>query len=404
MLQRQKSLDEMLQPFRSLVEFHMCYDPFMKFYLEALERLLCRMKHDLLSVSISTPHESRAALFSASMDNSTLPTTIDPEECPFCDTTVSKRIAKLKEEGLQCHELSARLHQLYGHAFRECTNRHETQLPHRIDALGRLMQLVCEKAQGILSVHGRSAVVTENMCLRSNSALLNAADYHCSSKDNNKGCLLRAYTYKRALYIIGTRDYSSNTGLNAIEHLLPSNINHQDHYGQTLLHVACRKSWTQAAEYLLRKGADPSVKTAPHEHLPIHFAAATGSVTICKLLVAHIDKFSINAIDCYGFNALDHAIKNEQTDVLILLVEHGATPSRKLLAQEPGVYEHLNFTPGSSTAWSFWGTHHWYSREILPSIHLDDVRRLTNGSGTLFYSSVFHPFPIRLQFSRLPLH
>ncbi|KAH6639525.1 ankyrin repeat-containing domain protein [Boeremia exigua] len=96
--------------------------------------------------------------------------------------------------------------------------------------------------------------------------------------------------------------------------------NTQDILGRSLLHVACQKDWERGVRLLLQEGASPGVITV-YGSLPLHYAAAQGSVSICKLLLQHENEFDIEAKDCAGKTAKHYAQLWGHRDVSDLLAE-----------------------------------------------------------------------------------
>jgi len=92
----------------------------------------------------------------------------------------------------------------------------------------------------------------------------------------------------------------------------------QDILGRTALLIACQKGWKKGVEGFLNERADPGLATICGS-LPLHYAAARGSINICKLLLAHKKRFDIKAVDCAGNSVLDYAMGKKHQDVVDLL-------------------------------------------------------------------------------------
>ena len=92
----------------------------------------------------------------------------------------------------------------------------------------------------------------------------------------------------------------------------------RDILGRTALIIACREAWTETVRWLLEEEADPGLTTI-YGSLPLHYAAAKGSIDICQLLLSHKTRFDIKAKDCAGKTALDYAREYERQDVVNLL-------------------------------------------------------------------------------------
>jgi hypothetical protein len=84
-------------------------------------------------------------------------------------------------------------------------------------------------------------------------------------------------------------------------------VNHQDILGRSLLHMACECGSPEYIQELLAAGADRSLKTI-YGSLPIHFAAASGSLGLCQMLIhmslEPIFHAPINESDSQGNTAL----------------------------------------------------------------------------------------------------
>jgi len=78
---------------------------------------------------------------------------------------------------------------------------------------------------------------------------------------------------------------------------------HTDNNGQTALHFAVSKNNLDVTRQLLAHNASARSKDR-RQQLPLHRAAAIGSVPIMKLLVQH--KSPLNAQDADGSTALHH--------------------------------------------------------------------------------------------------
>ncbi|KAH6875409.1 ankyrin repeat-containing domain protein [Alternaria rosae] len=99
----------------------------------------------------------------------------------------------------------------------------------------------------------------------------------------------------------------------------------QDILGRTALLIACQEEWEEAVVRLLEEKADPGLSTI-YGSLPLHYAAATGSLEICKLLLMHKTEFDIKAADNASNTALDWAKEKGHYEVVELLsIQYAAT-------------------------------------------------------------------------------
>jgi hypothetical protein len=107
-------------------------------------------------------------------------------------------------------------------------------------------------------------------------------------------------------------------------------INTQDILGRTPLHVACEQNSVAAVLALLEGGANPGLKTV-YGSLPLHFAAAKGSLSICSLLLEKpVLGYDVNEADFQDNTALYYAINSENTELVRFLLAglHKMDPNR----------------------------------------------------------------------------
>ncbi|KAF2688619.1 ankyrin [Lentithecium fluviatile CBS 122367] len=95
-------------------------------------------------------------------------------------------------------------------------------------------------------------------------------------------------------------------------------IRDTDVLGRAVLHIACQKGYSSIAEVLLEKGAEP-MQSAARGLLPLHFAAASGSLEICKTLVSRIRHDELDTMDDFGKRPIDYAIANRYSRVACFL-------------------------------------------------------------------------------------
>lgn len=106
----------------------------------------------------------------------------------------------------------------------------------------------------------------------------------------------------------------------------PSLVKRRDWDGLTVLHLAIVHKHTEAAAYLLTRGACVKAKSKDGV-TPLHFAAQVGSLDLVKLLLER--KANINAVDSEGWTPLDRATKWNHTDVAEYLRQHGGRSKNK---------------------------------------------------------------------------
>ena len=64
-----------------------------------------------------------------------------------------------------------------------------------------------------------------------------------------------------------------------------ADINHQDKYGRTPLHVAAAVDYPEMVEFLLQSGADIEARTIDENQTPIHYAAQNDAAQSLKVLL-----------------------------------------------------------------------------------------------------------------------
>ncbi|KAH0603673.1 uncharacterized protein H6S33_007332 [Morchella sextelata] len=123
---------------------------------------------------------------------------------------------------------------------------------------------------------------------------------------------------------------SVKDGDDLVEYLLKrgADAGLKNNNGQTPLHFCASKTRLSTAHLLL----SPPYKASPripdtHSQLPLHRAAAVGSLPMVKLLLDH--NSPLNSSDRSGFTALHHAIAEGHGDVAIELLRRGADSSRR---------------------------------------------------------------------------
>lgn len=96
---------------------------------------------------------------------------------------------------------------------------------------------------------------------------------------------------------------------------------------QNALHFASSKANISTVRTLLANKCSARVKDIRGQ-LPLHRAAAVGSVPIIKLLLEE-GKSPVNATDQDGLTALHHAISEGHGDSAILLLKSGADAEKR---------------------------------------------------------------------------
>ena len=99
-----------------------------------------------------------------------------------------------------------------------------------------------------------------------------------------------------------------------------------DNAGQTALHFTASKNNLDIARKLIAYKASARIKDK-RQQLPLHRAAAVGSVPMVKLLLDN--ESPLNATDIAGYTALHHAISEGHGDTALVLLKAGAETDKK---------------------------------------------------------------------------
>lgn len=103
-------------------------------------------------------------------------------------------------------------------------------------------------------------------------------------------------------------------------------VNAEDKYGYTILHVAIYKGFTEIVKFLIENGADVNAKDK-YGATPLHYAAQCGYKGIVKLLV---DKDAdIDAKNRRGYTPLNCAAFRGDVDIVRYLIKNGANVKGK---------------------------------------------------------------------------
>lgn len=107
----------------------------------------------------------------------------------------------------------------------------------------------------------------------------------------------------------------------------PQNVNAQNKYGATLLHLSALRGNQELIEFLLKNGADPEIRNK-NGNLAIHLIPLNSPTNVdgFKLLVAKTK--DINTPGLGGYSALDKASSMNRIDYVTVLLEKGANPNQ----------------------------------------------------------------------------
>lgn len=107
------------------------------------------------------------------------------------------------------------------------------------------------------------------------------------------------------------------------------NMRLEDKCGYLPLHVAVQYGQQKAAKVLLQKGADEYAQTANAFKTALHIAAATNNMFFLDLLDNNRINLAIKARDKYGYTPLHVAVRAEDQQAVMTLLEKGADMEAK---------------------------------------------------------------------------
>jgi len=121
--------------------------------------------------------------------------------------------------------------------------------------------------------------------------------------------------------IFGNRDISSHMECIRLLAEYGIDINSANMYGETPLHLACEKRYTEGTKLLISHWADVNVKDNGNS-TPLHRASERGDMECVQLLLAH--GADINSRGLNGYTPLQLAIGLNHTGCVEELLLHGA--------------------------------------------------------------------------------
>jgi len=98
-------------------------------------------------------------------------------------------------------------------------------------------------------------------------------------------------------------------------------INSVDNDGSTALHWACLKNRMEIVKYLLERGAHIDVANQTEGHTALMWSCVSGNIAVTHYLLEQ--GANVYKVDNRGYNALHHAIQNNQPIVAHFLISKG---------------------------------------------------------------------------------
>jgi ankyrin repeat protein len=104
-------------------------------------------------------------------------------------------------------------------------------------------------------------------------------------------------------------------------------INMENKYGRTPLHLATIHNDTTIVKFLIVNGADIHVKDGFYGATPLHLATQRGHIDIVKLLIEN--HANVNETDRNGYSIIEWALKHDYLEIFKYLFEHGVDINKK---------------------------------------------------------------------------
>tara|TARA_R110002003_G_scaffold52_24_gene4577 strand:+ start:5812 stop:7020 length:1209 start_codon:yes stop_codon:yes gene_type:complete len=366
--QRFRDLEkEMLTPFCD------SYDPEPIPDEDALDLLIGKFKNtiiDLKSDIMGTANPSDISrvtdcLLFAALDATESGVAMEKSNCAFCSPEKNDVVNDLRKRKLMCSEVLFRCRQLDA-----CFNSGH-RLAHSVDELidaSEALEVMCKELFSVCMSITRHVFATWSewwtTTLQRIATFLirHVADIASRWRESNsRGAAFLATGNLRAYDCLGRNLAhhmfdASDGGKNGdwqvvlLAHMqsCTAELDEQDGFGRTVLHIACQKNYFITIEWLLQHGANPSLLTVDG-HSPLHYAAAQGFIRICEMLLDRKDSFDIDQGDSFYLTARDYASDNRSHEIVDLIDKARVLNDMKRTTSSP---EDHGSQEGTPEAWA----------------------------------------------------
>jgi hypothetical protein len=341
---------------------------------DALDLLIGKFKNTIINLKsdimgTANPSElSRATdrLLSAALDDTESGVATGKSNCSFCSPEEDDVVNNLRKHKLMCSELLFRCRQLAAPCYSESC----PSLPHHENELGkaREAQVMCQELISVCMSITRHVFAT---CSESTTTTLqriatflirHVAEsasrwYECNFRQQaflDTGnllaydCLGRNLVHHMFDVSNGGEDSDWQVVLLGRGGSYTIELDEQDSFGRTVLHIACQKNYFITVEFLLQDGADPSLLTVDG-HSPLHYAAAQGFIRICEMLLDRKDSFDIDQRNSVDLTAHDYAYDNRFDEIVDLIDKARVLNDMKRTTSSP---EDHGSQEGTPEAWA----------------------------------------------------
>jgi hypothetical protein len=340
---------------------------------DVLDLLIGKFKNtitDLKSDVMDTANPSELSratdrLLSAALDATESGVATEKSNCPFCSPEKDDVVNDLRKHKLMCSEFLFRCRQLGAfYQFEHHTEHHIVELGEAREAL----EVMCKELFSVCMSITRHVFATwsewwtTRLQRIATFLIRHVADLASRWRESNsRGAAFLATGNLRAYDCLGQNLAhhmfdASDGGKNGdwqvvlLAHMqsYTAELDEQDGFGRTVLHIACQKNYLITIEWLLQHGANPSLLTVD-DHSPLHYAAAQGFIRICEMLLDRKDSFDIDQGDSDNRTARDCAYDRRFYEIVDLIDKARVFNDMKRTTSSP---EDHGSQEGTPEAWA----------------------------------------------------
>ncbi|PVI03894.1 ankyrin [Periconia macrospinosa] len=299
------------------------YGEFVTFY-NLLEIKISDTTVDLAS-TIPSPALPLGADVIHELIGQTAPNFLWETECPICYESYDEAsLQSLQESKNICGEYLTRLSRVAGHFGVKKYHDHNQTYNllvvemKAIDSLIPLVEIEVESKLQDLDVFRKLPVISQSNIHFVPSELCRLM---LGLRRYRTDCLGRTSLHQYLDYMGEFRIDHETTIKQILADGNPDLIDKRDILGRTALHIACQRGWLSIMQLLLLHGASVCMYTVCGI-LPLHYAAARGSLEACKMLLHPDAEYEVD--DIYGpsgHSPLSYAIRAKSSEIVGMFLE-----------------------------------------------------------------------------------